>query len=115
MRHRSRFVVTIACAWSLYASSASAQSADTGILGTVADASGAVIPGSEVTITRATTGVAHTVVSDPNGAFEVRYLLPGEYVVQATLSGFRIERTTVTLRVGQMARLSFTLQVGNLG
>jgi hypothetical protein len=99
----------------LYAPSARAQSADTGILGTVVDASGAVIPGSEITITRAATGVAQSVVSGPNGTFEVRYLLPGEYTVQATLSGFRVERTTVTLRVGQMARLSFTLQVGNVG
>ena len=54
-------------------------------------------------------------VSGPNGAFEVRYLLPGDYVVQAALSGFRTERSTVTLRVGQLARLNFGLQVGNVG
>ena len=65
------------------------------------DGSGAVIPGSDITITNAATGVVQTVVSGPNGAFEVRYLVPGDYVVQATLSGFRTERTTVTLRVGQ--------------
>jgi len=114
MRYRLAFLAAIVCA-SLYAPSLWAQSADTGILGIVSDASGAVIPGSEITITRATTGVVQSVVSGPNGAFEVRYLLPGEYVVQATLSGFRVERTTVTLRVGQMARLSFTLQVGSVG
>ena len=32
-----------------------------------------------------------------------------------TLQGFRTERRTVTLRVAQMARLNFTLQVGNVG
>jgi outer membrane receptor protein involved in Fe transport len=92
-----------------------AQSIDIGILGTVLDASGGVIPGSDVTITSASTGVVQSVVTGPNGTFEVRYLVPGEYVVQAGLSGFRTERTTVTLRVGQLARLNFVLQVGDVG
>ncbi len=92
-----------------------AQSVDTGILGTVSDSSGAVIPGSDITITSLATGVARTVVSGPTGAFEVRYLVPGDYTVQATLSGFRSERATVTIRVAQMARLTFVLQVGNIG
>ncbi len=92
-----------------------AQSVDTGILGTVSDSSGAVIPGSSITVTSVATGVAQTVVSGPTGAFEVRYLLPGDYTVQATLSSFRTERAAVTIRVGQMARLSFVLEVGNIG
>ena len=41
------------------------------------------VPGVHVTITNASTGVVQTVVSGPNGAFEVRYLVPGEYMVQA--------------------------------
>ena len=92
-----------------------AQSVDTGILGTVLDGTGAVIPGADMTVTNAATGVAQTVVTNPNGTFEIRYLLPGEYVVQAAISGFRTERTTVTLRVGQLARVNFTLQVGSIG
>jgi hypothetical protein len=92
-----------------------AQSIDTGILGTVMDGSGAVVPGSTITITNNATGVVQSVVSGPNGAFEVRYLVPGSYVVQSALSGFRTERTNVALRVGQMARLNFTLQVGSVG
>ena len=101
--------------WSFTPGALWAQSVDTGILGTVHDGSGAVIPGSEVTVTSAATGVVQTVVSGPGGAFEVRYLLPGDYVVQAALTGFRAERSTVTLRVGQLARLNFVLQVGGIG
>ena len=93
---------------------AGAQSADTGILGTVADVSGAVIPGSEVTVTPAT-AVANTVVSGSNGEFEIRYLAPGGYTVEVTLQGFRAQRTTVMLRVSQMLRLDFTLEIGKLG
>jgi outer membrane receptor protein involved in Fe transport len=115
MRQPLMFLAAMLCAWTVGLSSAGAQSADTGILGTVSDASGAVIPGSDVTITNVATGVAQTVVSGPTGTFEVRYLVPGDYVIQVNLSGFRAERTALTLRVGQMARLTFTLQVGDLG
>src|SRR5918998_823765 len=80
-----------------------AQSVDTGILGTVLDGTGAVIPGVDVTVTNSATGVAQTVVTSPTGTFEIRYLLPGEYVIQAAISGFRTERTTVAIRVGQLA------------
>jgi outer membrane receptor protein involved in Fe transport len=115
MTYRPRFVAMFVVVASLCVSSLWAQSVDTGILGTVTDGSGAVVPGADVTITNVSTGVVHTVVSGPAGAFEVRYLIPGDYTVQTALSGFRTERTAVTLRVGQLARLNFTLQVGSIG
>ena len=115
MRDTSRFLGAVLLGVTLWASPALAQSVDTGILGTVSDGSGAVIPGSDITVTSVATDVVHNTVTQPNGTFEVRYLVPGEYVVQASLSGFRAERTTVTLRVGQLARLTFTLQVGSRG
>ena len=92
-----------------------AQSVDTGILGTVLDGTGAVIPGVDVTVTNAATGVAQTIVTSPTGTFEIRYLVPGDYVIQAAISGFRTERSTVAIRVGQLARVNFTLQVGSVG
>jgi len=115
MRHPLMVLAAMLCCWTLCVSSVRAQSADTGILGTVTDASGAVIPGSDVTITNSSTGVVQSVVSGPTGAFEVRYLVPGEYVVEAALSGFRTDRRSVALRLGQMARLNIVLQVGALG
>lgn len=115
MRYRLPSVALIVVLASLLAPPLWAQSADTGILGNVSDASGAVIPGSDITVTSVATGVVQSVVSGPNGAFEVRYLVPGEYTVQAGISGFRTERTAVTLRVGQLARLNFVLQVGSIG
>ena len=95
--------------------SAWAQSVDTGILGTVVDSTGAVVPGADITVTNVATGVVQGVVTGSSGTFEIRYLLPGEYTVQAALSLFRTERTTVTIRVGQLARLTFALQVGSIG
>jgi outer membrane receptor protein involved in Fe transport len=115
MRPRLTALTLVLCSWTLCASSAGAQSVDTGLLGTVADSTGGMLPGSDVTITNGSTGVVQTVVTGPNGVFEVRYLLPGDYIVQASLSGFRSERTIVSLRVGQLARLNFVLQVGQVG
>jgi hypothetical protein len=114
VRHTFAFCAVILISWAAGVP-LGAQSVDTGILGTVLDGSGAVIPGSDIKITNTATGVVQTVVSGPNGTFEVRYLAPGDYQVQCTLSGFRSERTTVALRVGHMARLTFTLQVGGVG
>lgn len=90
------------------------QSVDTGVLGRVSDASGGVIPGASVTIRNVATGIEQQVVTGSDGAFQVRYLGPGEHVANVALSGFRTERRTFTLRVGQMIRLDVNLQVGDL-
>ena len=115
MHHPFRFLTAILWSGMLGVSAVSAQSVDTGILGTVVDASGAVIPGADITVTRVSTGVAQNMVSGPNGTFEIRYLVPGDYVVEAKLSGFRTERRAVALRVAQMARLNVVLEVGQIG
>src|SRR5205823_13946738 len=58
-----------------------AQSFDTGILGTITDSSGALVAGAAVTIAQPATGTVRTVQTAANGAYEVRYLLPGVWVV----------------------------------
>jgi hypothetical protein len=103
------------CLWLAGSSAALAQSVDTGIQGTVADASGAVVPGATISATGGATGVKQSVVSDTNGAFEIRYLTPGDYIIETTLSGFRTDRREITIRVTQLARLNVVLQVGNIG
>lgn len=114
MRHPLLVATAAVCVWLLGVSGLRAQSVDTGILGTVSDATGASVPGADVVVTNSSTGVTQAVVSGPDGGFEVRYLLPGEYVVEVTLSGFRVERRTIALRLGQLARLSIALQVGDI-
>jgi hypothetical protein len=91
-----------------------AQSADTGVLGVVTDTSRLVIPGATIVVTNASTGVAQNLVSGDNGAFEARYLVPGDYALVVSLNGFRTERRTFTLRVAQMIRVDVVLQVGNV-
>ncbi|HYM11194.1 MAG TPA: TonB-dependent receptor [Bryobacterales bacterium] len=92
-----------------------AQTLDTGILGTVTDPSGAVVASATVTITQAATGVEKTVTTDAGGRYEVRYLVPGEYVVEAKAQGFRTERKSgLEIQIGQLAPINFSLQVGNV-
>ena len=95
--------------------SAFAQSADTAILGTVTEASGAVIPGAKITIQQPATGLVRSVVTGNEGLYEVRYLRPGQYTVEAAHPGFRTERRTgIVIEVNQQARIDFNLQVGDV-
>jgi hypothetical protein len=89
------------------------QSADTGILGSVVDQSGAVVAGSMVTISSQAIGFSKSVQTGADGQYELRYLLPETYVVEVRMNGFRPERTAgIVLRIGQLARVDFKLQVG---
>ena len=94
---------------------AAGQTLDTGILGTVTDPTGAVVVAASITIVQPATGFTRTVETSAEGSYEVRYLLPGEYTVEAKASGFRTERRTgIVLQVGQQARINFALQLGQV-
>ena len=103
------------CVFLLAAVSAFAQSADTAILGTIADATGGVIAGAKVTIEQPATGFSRSIVTGAEGWYEFRYLRPGEYTVEAGHPGFRTERRTgIVIVVNQQARIDFNLQVGDV-
>ena len=80
--------------------------------GTVADASGALIPGVEVTAKNVNTGIIDTRLSNESGNFVFPSLQPGTYTLSAALSGFQTATyNNVVLGQGQQVRLNFTLQV----
>src|SRR4030095_5320785 len=92
-----------------------AQTADTAILGTVTDPAGAVIVGATVTATRPEIGSARETVSNAEGLYEIRYLRPGQYVLEVRATGFRTERRTgFALQINQQARFDIRLQVGEV-
>ncbi len=94
-------------------SSAWAQTAQ--ITGRVTDATGAVVPGTAITVTNVATSADRRVSTNEDGYFTVPLLLPGEYRVTAESKGFRsISRSGIVLEVDQRAELNFTLQVGAL-
>jgi hypothetical protein len=81
--------------------------------GTVSDASGALIPGVEVTAKNVDTGITNTLVTNETGNFVFQSLQPGKYTLTSALTGFKSAvYNNVELGQGQQVRLNFTLQVG---
>ncbi len=83
------------------------------ILGTVNDASSAVVPGAEITIKNQETGETRTFMSDASGNFRFNAVRPGTYTVTAAAQSFKtavIQALVVT--VNTESRADFTMQVG---
>jgi hypothetical protein len=94
---------------------AQSQAADGAIEGVVRDATGAVLPGVNVTVANLDTGLQRVVQSGPGGAYRAVLLPLGTYRLRAELSGFKaMERTGVRLSAGQTVVVDFDLEVGGL-
>lgn len=59
------------------------------IMGTVLDPSGAVVPGTRVTITSQTTGFTRSTTADAMGAYRIPFVPVGVYDVTAEATGFK--------------------------
>src|SRR5688500_9171750 len=57
--------------------------------GTVADSTGALIPGVEITARNLATGIVTTRITNEAGNYDFASLQPGAYIVSASLSGFQ--------------------------
>src|SRR5207244_5588529 len=94
------------------AAPALSQSTNATVTGTIADSTGALIPGVSVTATNTATGVITTALSNESGAYNFPSLLPGVYKVSAELPGFQTRSyTDVQLGNAERVRLNFTMQV----
>ena len=90
-----------------------AQAVTGTILGVITDSTGAVMPGTTVTLTNTGTGLVRAVTTDNNGEFTAPSLPTGRYTVKAELSGFKtVTVPDVTLGVDQHYRLNMKLEVG---
>jgi hypothetical protein len=91
------------------------QSATAEFNGSVVDQSGAVLPGTNITLTEESTGLVREVVSTGTGRFVITAVPPGTYTVKAELTGFQTQtRAGVRILVGQAITLNFTMPVGAL-
>src|ERR1700691_4514078 len=85
------------------------------ILGTVQDATGAVVPGASVAVTATDTGIKTTSRTDPTGNYVVTPLRIGNYSVTVEATGFKTEtHAGIVLQVQDRLRLDFTMQVGSV-
>ena len=84
------------------------------LVGTAKDASGAVIPGANITLTNRDTGVSQTIQSDPAGNYEFPFVKPGNYSLKAEQKGFKtFVQTDLILAVSQRLRMDTTMEVGD--
>jgi Carboxypeptidase regulatory-like domain len=92
-----------------------AQTYEGRILGTVTDASGAVIVGAKIAVTNTATNVTRNLLSNTAGDYVALNLEAGTYRVTAEASGFKkAESTSVVVQVSRDARVDFRLQPGAL-
>src|SRR4029453_1558068 len=91
---------------------ASAQVDRATLTGTVTDSVGAVLPGATVQVTNTATNVSSQQLTTDTGTFLFVNLIPGVYDVLVELSGFKKSVQTLTLEVGQRARVIAALEVG---
>lgn len=99
----------------LLPAAAAAQVTTGSILGTVRDASGAVVPGVEVTAINLSTQAGRSEVTDREGRFALELLTVGEYRLEAKLTGFKtFVRTGILVEVGRNARVDPLLEPGAL-
>ena len=96
--------------------SAFAQGATTSTLsGTVADSSGAVLPGADVSAKHSGTGLVTAAVTNGEGAFSIPSLAIGTYSVTITLAGFKtVVIHDVVLTSGAGANVKATMELGGV-
>ncbi len=91
----------------------SAQTSQGRILGTVTDASGAVVINAKVMITNPATGTVRNIATSAAGEYAAPNLEPGSYVVAVTATGFeKAQHTAVRLEVAKDVRVDFKLVPG---
>src|SRR5262245_1558047 len=69
------------------------------LTGTVADSTGAVLPGVTVSATNTATGVASTNVTNEAGAYTIQGLISGTYTVSSELPSFQ-RQTYLNVELG---------------
>jgi hypothetical protein len=91
------------------------QAVSGGVVGTITDTSGAVIPQAKVTIKNVGTGVARSTTTDASGNYSFPYVVPASYSVAASKQGFAtVTQHSVMVSVNSTVRVDLTLRVGRM-
>jgi hypothetical protein len=91
------------------------QGGDSSLRGTIADESGAVLPGVTITATSLALISAATAVSDSSGTYRLLNLPPGDYVLESSLSGFAtVRQEGIVLRAGVIFDVNVTMTISTV-
>jgi hypothetical protein len=114
--NRKMIFVTLTAVVALLCSSAWSQRFDGTLRGTVADPSGAVVPGATVTATNQQTGVSRTATTTPAGTYVFPNMLVGPYTITVESGKFqKYQHTNVEVLPNQVVTADVKLAVGSAG
>ena len=85
------------------------------LVGTVTDASGALVAGAKLTAVNTATAVATEITTSSEGTYYMPYLAPGEYRIKVTAPGFKeYVRERITVRSSEVPRIDIVMEVGSV-
>src|SRR4051812_11037889 len=97
----------------LFAAVAGGEGSTT-INGSVADPSGAVVPGAKITVVEVDTHLSREAISNSEGFFVVSSLRPTRYSMTVEASGFRsYHQTGITLLADDSITIAVKLELGS--
>jgi hypothetical protein len=83
--------------------------------GTITDPSGAAVANAQVVIKNSATGVARSVTTNTDGFYSAANLLPGDYEVAVSATGFNTGvKKGITINVGSQPVFNLALQIGTV-
>lgn len=81
--------------------------------GRVTDPQGSAVAGAAVTVTAESTNVRQSTVTNEQGSWTIRFLIPGTYRIQVSASGFKtVERKGISLQTADIKQVDIALEVG---
>src|SRR5262245_19782139 len=115
-QHNRRILQMICSLLLVIAASAVAvqgQSYQGGLRGAVRDASGAVVPGVDLTLTNEETNTTRSAVTNGEGEYAFANVLPGLYTLMVTKSGYKkYEHKAIRIGTQEFITLDVKLEVG---
>src|SRR2546428_2750573 len=84
------------------------------VTGAVTDAQGGVVAAARVSARNVQTNVVTETTTNVDGAYSILNLIPSDYEVSASASGFSTSVAKVTLTVGAKQEMNFSLSVGQV-
>ncbi|MBM3810654.1 MAG: hypothetical protein FJW20_03350 [Acidimicrobiia bacterium] len=85
------------------------------IVGSVSDATGAIVPGATVNVTNTNTNATRDTRTDAGGRYTISNVQAGTYDLKVSSSGFRAQvRTGVAVTINSVTRMDFVMEVGQV-